>query len=185
MDYPWYEAVKGSELRQGDIFVDCPTYAIRYSATGITSRELRGAIEVRDLILLTQSCDLDNAKVENVLLCPLYGIAEAVGSVPFLGSSDGLKDLMRGNIPGLHLLNEVVLPEHSELNASFIVVDLRAPVTVPLAYLQDYASDRDYRPRLLPPYREHLAQAFARFFMRVGLPINIDSSKIKREIRRP
>jgi hypothetical protein len=26
------------------------------------------------------------------------------------------------------------------------------------------------RPQLLPPYREHLSQAFARFFMRVGLP---------------
>lgn len=24
--------------------------------------------------------------------------------------------------------------------------------------------------RLLPPYREHLSQAFARYFMRVGLP---------------
>jgi hypothetical protein len=26
---------------------------------------------------------------------------------------------------------------------------------------------------LLPPYREHLSQAFARFFMRVGLPVDI------------
>jgi len=25
-----------------------------------------------------------------------------------------------------------------------------------------------------PPYREHLSQAFARFFMRVGLPIPIE-----------
>jgi hypothetical protein len=29
------------------------------------------------------------------------------------------------------------------------------------------------RLRLLPPYREHLSQSFARFFMRVGLPIDI------------
>lgn len=29
------------------------------------------------------------------------------------------------------------------------------------------------RLRLCPPYREHLSQAFARYFMRVGLPINI------------
>jgi hypothetical protein len=26
---------------------------------------------------------------------------------------------------------------------------------------------------LLPPYREHLSQAFARFFMRVGLPVEV------------
>jgi len=25
----------------------------------------------------------------------------------------------------------------------------------------------------MEPYREHLAQAFARFFMRVGLPVDI------------
>ena len=29
-----------------------------------------------------------------------------------------------------------------------------------------------------PPYREHLAQAFARFFMRVGLPIDIPEERI-------
>ncbi|MBD5492017.1 MAG: hypothetical protein HDR16_07880 [Lachnospiraceae bacterium] len=29
------------------------------------------------------------------------------------------------------------------------------------------------RLRLCPPYREHLSQAFARYFMRVGLPVNI------------
>jgi len=28
--------------------------------------------------------------------------------------------------------------------------------------------------RLLSPYKEHLSQSFARFFMRVGLPIDID-----------
>jgi hypothetical protein len=33
--------------------------------------------------------------------------------------------------------------------------------------------------RLCPPYREHLAQAFARFFMRVGLPIPIPPAKLK------
>jgi hypothetical protein len=27
-----------------------------------------------------------------------------------------------------------------------------------------------------PPYREHLSQAFARFFMRVGLPQPVDPS---------
>jgi hypothetical protein len=32
------------------------------------------------------------------------------------------------------------------------------------------------RLRLLPPYREHLSQAFARYFMRVGLPQDIPRS---------
>jgi len=36
---------------------------------------------------------------------------------------------------------------------------------------------RENRLRLLPPDREHLAQAFARFFMRAGLPIDIPEFK--------
>ncbi len=44
---------------------------------------------------------------------------------------------------------------------------------VKLTSLKDLAVRRSPRPRLLPPYREHLAQAFARFFMRVGLPVDI------------
>jgi len=31
--------------------------------------------------------------------------------------------------------------------------------------------------RRLPPYREHLSQAFARYFMRVGLPQDITPFK--------
>jgi hypothetical protein len=33
--------------------------------------------------------------------------------------------------------------------------------------------------RLLPPYREHLSQSFARYFMRVGLPVDIPKDEIK------
>jgi hypothetical protein len=33
--------------------------------------------------------------------------------------------------------------------------------------------------RLLPPYREHLSQSFARYFMRVGLPVDIPREEIK------
>ena len=45
---------------------------------------------------------------------------------------------------------------------------------VPRAFLEDLIAERGTkRLRLLPPYREHLSQAFARFFMRVGLPVDI------------
>ena len=36
-----------------------------------------------------------------------------------------------------------------------------------------YVKCNDGLVTLLPPYREHLSQAFARFFMRVGLPLDI------------
>ena len=52
--------------------------------------------------------------------------------------------------------------------------NVREVFTLPRQVLETLlvARNRD-RPQLLPPYREHLSQAFARFFMRVGLPAPI------------
>ena len=55
------------------------------------------------------------------------------------------------------------------------LVDFHEVFTVPRAFLESLLKQRGkHRFRLLPPYREHLPQAFARFFMRVGLPVAID-----------
>ena len=51
----------------------------------------------------------------------------------------------------------------------YLVVDFRSVYSVPFNFLIDLAKSRGKRLRLLPPHREHLSQAFARFFMRVGL----------------
>ncbi|MCS6860043.1 MAG: hypothetical protein NZT92_06970 [Abditibacteriales bacterium] len=53
------------------------------------------------------------------------------------------------------------------------VVDFRRVYTLPKAFVRNFAAAQGKRLRPLPPYREHLAQAFARFFMRVGLPVDI------------
>jgi hypothetical protein len=53
------------------------------------------------------------------------------------------------------------------------VVDFRRVYSLPLDYFREFAARAGDRVRLLPPYREHIAQAFARFFMRVGLPVDI------------
>ena len=53
------------------------------------------------------------------------------------------------------------------------VVDFCSVFTLPLVFLREQARSSAKRLRLLPPYREHLSQAFARFFMRVGLPVDI------------
>jgi hypothetical protein len=48
---------------------------------------------------------------------------------------------------------------------------------LPFPFLSSLAAANGKRLRLLPPYREHLSQAFARFFMRVGLPTDIPKFK--------
>lgn len=48
--------------------------------------------------------------------------------------------------------------------------EIRRGYSIPYDFLKQLANDQGKRLRLLSPYKEHLAQAFARVFMRVGLP---------------
>lgn len=50
------------------------------------------------------------------------------------------------------------------------MVDFHRLFTLPKVFVTHFAVDAGKRLRLRSPYREHLAQAFARYFMRVGLP---------------
>lgn len=82
--------------------------------------EINIKIEYHNIIIMSQSCDLVNNKIKNVVVCPIYSLNE-------LG--------------------------------------------------EKFKSNKKDRLRLLLPYREHLAQSFARFFMRIGLPIDIPEFK--------
>ena len=53
------------------------------------------------------------------------------------------------------------------------MIDFRMQFAVKFVHLKALASSQKPRLRLLSPYREHLAQALARFYMRVGLPVDI------------
>jgi len=57
--------------------------------------------------------------------------------------------------------------------SDFLVVDFRILFGIKLKSIQELTVGKPSRFGLLPPYREHLAQAFARYFMRVGLPTDI------------
>ena len=54
--YPWYTDAQGDEIEQGDLFEACPVYrpAADASEHGIVDFEW----EERDLIVLSQTCDL-------------------------------------------------------------------------------------------------------------------------------
>lgn len=53
-------------------------------------------------------------------------------------------------------------------------MDFREIHSLPIKYLQAHALKIGNRWRLKSPYLEHFSQAFARFFMRVGLPSAIE-----------
>ncbi len=118
---------------------------------------------------MSQSCDLISDKVNLVLVCLFYLLTE-LGNIYSEYKSAGKKEKLRqGHVIGMHLLNEC----NVNGNTDFLVVDFKSVYAVPLPFLKKIVSAKANRKRLLPPYREHLSQAFARFFMRVGLPVEI------------
>jgi hypothetical protein len=109
-------------------------------------------------------------KVREVLLARVWR-ATNFPKGHHLSSGKGLEEVRRGNLPGYHMLASC--DEFAWTEPGVRIVDFRALVTLPLAYLRTRIATTAQRLRLNPPYREHLSQAFARFCMRVGLPVDI------------
>ena len=173
--YPWYQVVSGEKITQGDILFGCPV--VVPDASDILLRAIQGAEEKltseigvikANLVVMTQACDLEHDKVNSVVLCPLWPLDEFAKDVSFLATDKGKEDLRRGNMPPFHLLDK-----DDDFKFGLQVVDFRELYSIPTDVLKQIASKAGERPRLLSPYREHLSQSFARYFMRVGLPIDI------------
>jgi len=166
--YPWYEIMDGYEpLLQGDFVTSCP---VVIPTTAIESERVSADVIEYDVIIMSQSCDLAQRKLDLVLVCPIWPLNEFEKRSDFFKDKKGKEILRRGNIPGYHLLNKC---EIDGFIKDLLIVDFRTVYSVPFDFLLDLAIKRGRRLRLLPPYREHLSQAFARFFMRVGLPVDI------------
>ena len=172
-DYPWYALVEGSDLLQGDFLDQCPILIppddFQIPVLGEPT-EIRVELRTYDVIVMSQSCDLEQDKLDLVLVCPHWSLERLADENDFFKSSAGKEQLRRGNVPGYHLLAPCEL---SEAKRGIQVVDFRSVYSLPYKFVKSFATRRGKRLRLLPPYREHLSQAFARFFMRVGLPVDI------------
>src|SRR5207249_4780028 len=108
---------------------------------------------------------------DDVIVCPVYGRLELSGH-PVYGRPNGWEEARKGRHNGYHVLNRCDLPGHE---FEYLLVDLRRVYTLNTPLIREFAALQGDRVRLLPPYREHLSQAFARFFMRVGLPVDVPS----------
>ena len=168
--YPWYESTTGEDLEQGDLFEAFPVYQPPEELAGGETLSPMFDVDDRDVVLLTQTCDLvaGREKVSHIVVCPVWPVADFREGV--LANPKGREEARRGNLPAYHMLAACGL---AGFERECRVVDFRQLFSLPLAFTRRKAGLVDRRLRLLPPYREHLAQAFARFFMRVGLPLDI------------
>jgi hypothetical protein len=85
-----------------------------------------------------------------------------------------LAELKGGKIWNLTLLDKHDSGGERRLALQHQVVDFHEVLSLPVGFLTSWVrASGAPRLRLRPPYREHVSQSFARFFMRVGLPIDI------------
>lgn len=170
----WYEITENNnELQQGDFIKNCPILLLPKNIDLTTNEEInakKGEIKLFDVIILSQSCDLKSKKIDNVLVCPFYELNYLQKKSQEFKNSK-IEQIRRGYIHSMHLLNKCEL---KEFKSDFKIVEFKNPFSVDREYLENLICSKK-RIRLKSPYKEHLSQAFARFFMRVGLPIDIPS----------
>jgi hypothetical protein len=185
MTDPWYEVVGHDQpLTQGDLLWNCPVLAWKAQppagdSSPPPSLQDRATLFRQDLVVMTQACDLEHHKVRNVVLCPHVPLSsfrqdwerwmsERKQVISAKAWRRFCEDIAAGYVWNLTFLDRL---EYAALPHDLRVVNFHELYTVPRDFLESILREQPQpRPRLRPPYREHLAQAFARFFMRIGLP---------------
>lgn len=170
---PFWAKSTEQTLRQGDYLPEClvpvPTSDFDLKARAGETIEL--PCEEYDLIVVTQSCDLVNEPNPRfIVLCPIYSVAEFEEVNEKFRKRGMWNNVLKGRVAGLHLLASPTDPAN---NRETLVVDFGEIYSLPYDYLARRVSDLEGHWRLMPPYLEHFSQAFARHFMRVGLPADI------------
>lgn len=206
----WYEELSpDAPIRQGDLIENCPvlqwhndskTRQLASSTTGdlVELQEYLKVVSV-DVVVLNQACDLNLGKVNQLLLCEYWPLSKHMNYFQerfFEQYSSKIKDhdkfesnlnnkwreycntIKNGSRWNLCMLNkEGKITDH-------MVVDFYKIYSIPKDWLEAYLQEVDMkRHSLLPPYRDYLSQSFARFFSRIGLPTDVDTSWSKEVIR--
>ena len=170
MPSEWYEGTRDADLRQGELIWTCPRLI---HASAALEGEVTTAVEEVHAVLITQSCDLNlrdgRPKVEHLLMCPFHTKAE-LATHPKFRSGAAWEEVRKGRVPRFHILDRCDIAPIAD---EFLLVDLGAAFSLAYAVVIGAAQIQTLRPRLRSPYLEHLAQAFARYYMRVGLPSDI------------
>lgn len=170
----FWASTAGPALAQGDFLRDCLVPVFGSDVSPGEQAEAEVVVWQADLIVVTQSCDLENKKAQFVALCPIYSLQEFAKTNSRFAKKHEWEEVRKGRHEGLHMLASPINPAN---NMDALIVDFRQIYSLPFSTLTDHAAGQGDRWRLQSPYLEHFSQAFARFFMRVGLPSAIPQFK--------
>jgi hypothetical protein len=168
---PCWLQVNGDVLNQGDLL-----RAIKIPSVRESFPETDGAgnlpVDVvdADVIVMSQSCDLELRKLSHVLVAQAFSVDEFEDTNPNYKTKGRWTDVVRGRVEALHILTA---PEAPYNPRQHLVVDFRLIASLPVGYVQRFATAKGDRWRLQPPYLEAFSHAFGHFFSRVALPDNI------------
>jgi len=155
-----YETPEPMEaLSQGDILDDCPILFWEYPATGAAPES--GSTNVR-VVVLTQACDLAQAKATRVLVAVVHRVHHLVERGVLQPK------MIRDQIRTHRVYDWYFLPAGTAVEES--IVDLRDLHTIPRALLDSLIHEGKRAGRIRTPFREHLAQHFSTTYARIGLP---------------
>jgi hypothetical protein len=178
-------------LNQGDLIFQCPILVWKpgpvVDTPDLDATTLSQFIDPfeTDAVVMTQACDMEHNKVDNVVLCPHVALSEFKKDWEDDQRNHGQNPTPKcwralcENIRDRYLWNYSLLnaEEADGFKIDRRVVDFHEVYTIPRIMLESLIRKRnEARPQLLPPYREHLSRAFARYFMRVGLPTGISTA---------
>jgi len=175
MSDAWWISVNGPYLAQGDLLPDCrmPVFDEELVPNEEGEPYEHELVQAR-LIVVTQSCDLENKKAEFVALCRVHTLPEFEEFNPEYDSKSQWENVRKRRKVGLYLLAS---PHSPGDNRAALVITFNQILSLPFVYVTRHASSLENRWRLQSPFLEHFSQAFARFFMRVGLPSSIPPFK--------
>jgi hypothetical protein len=172
VEYPWFRMISAREsgsyeIQQGDIVENFSILSMidpdDYPGTTLPLERLD-----LNLIVLSQSRDLNDGKIDRVVACSLHTLNDFPEDHP-MARPGGLEQLRKGNLATFHLLNRC---EVSGFERPFRIADFGGVHSIPVALVRKHLA-RSTHLRLMSPYREHLCQSFARFFMSAGLPADL------------
>jgi hypothetical protein len=121
--------------------------------------------ETADVVVATQSCDLEQRKTAEIEVIPVYPLVEWLAEEPAFVNQ--LETVRRGHVPSLYILPAWPQARFAQARRTRIVAfDEKRSIS-----WDDLDTLRQKQwLGLRSPYIEHFGQALARFYMRVGLP---------------
>ncbi len=165
---PFWTRVAEATLRQGDYLPGCLVPVLPTELT--VGAPIVVSARPADLIVVTQSCDLEKQKVRLVAMVSILRLDQFEAINPAFRKRGRWNEVLKGRSEGLYLLGSPTNPSN---NLEALVVDFREIISLPMEMAAAHAARLGPRWRLKSPFLEHFSQAFARFFMRVGLPSTI------------